>query len=73
MSSPRTFLCLWSGLVLSVVSSLAQTSVLPSSLPNTWSLQRPDATYATSQIVSVTGQPFSSAIRPSGNVRVTRS
>ena len=63
MSSPRTLLCLWSGLVLSVVSAPAQTSVLPSSLPNTWSLQRADATYATSQIVGVTGQPFSSAIR----------
>ena len=54
---------LFVALLFGVLTVQAQDSILPATLPAAWNLQRPDATYATSQVVSVTGQPFSSAIR----------
>ena len=59
-------------LLLVFLTLQAQDSILPATLPVAWNLQRPDATYATSQVVSVTGQPFASkemtrSIQPVGS------
>jgi endo-1,4-beta-xylanase len=55
--------CCW--LLLVATPAWAQTSVLPASLPGAWNLQRPDSSYASSQIVGVTDQPFGTAVRVS--------
>lgn len=49
--------------VAEVTTQSAGLSILPETLPVDWILARPDATYATSEIVPVTGQPFATALR----------
>ena len=48
-----------------VTTRTASLTILPATLPVGWILARPDTTFATSQIVTVTGQPFATALRVS--------
>lgn len=43
--------------------TVAQQSLLPANLPAGWGLNRPDASFAARQNVSVSGQPFTQAVR----------
>lgn len=54
---------LLSFLLLAAVVARGQTSLLPSSGVVAMTLQRPDASYATRTVVSVSGQPFTQAVR----------
>jgi endo-1,4-beta-xylanase len=55
----RAFLFLW----LLAVTAKAQTNLLPAGGAVAMTLLRPDASYATRTVVSVSGQPFTQAIR----------
>jgi len=45
------------------LQALAQQSLLPSTLPGGWNLNRPDASFAARSTVSAAGQPFTQAVR----------